>query len=50
MGGAELESLVALAFHDVDHDDLLRAGQPRTLDRTAADATAADHHNGVARR
>ena len=49
MGRSEYKGLVAFAICDIDHHNLFRPGQPRTLDRTATDAAAADHHDGVAR-
>ncbi len=49
MGGAELECLVPLGFHDVDDDDVLGARQPCALDRAATDTSAADHDDGVTR-
>ena len=49
MGCSEYKGLVAFAICDIDHHNLFRPGQPRTLDGAATDAAAADHHDGVAR-
>ncbi|MCY1293367.1 hypothetical protein D9M70_426260 [compost metagenome] len=49
VGGAELARQFQLGRHAVDGDDAAGAGNRGTVDRSQADAAAADHGHGLAR-